>query len=157
MPTVGRGEEALTVLIREVRTCFNLLRSLAETLHQDLAVNPSLRAVMESLAAGGASTVPEIARSKGVSRQHIQTIVNSLLEEGFVEAEPNPAHRRSPQFRLTRKGRATFAEIESREHGPLRRIAAAVPAERLRDARNVLRTLNEQLEAEIEQGDDHAR
>lgn len=157
MPTVARREDALTALIREVRTCFNLLRSLAERLHQDLGVNPSLRAVMESLASGGPSTVPEIARSKGVSRQHIQTIVNSLLEEGFVEAGPNPAHRRSPQFRLTRKGLATFARIQSREHAPLRRMAAAVPAERLCDARSVLLSLNEQLEAEIEGRDDHAR
>ena len=44
-------EMELMALIGQVRTCFNRLKALAEELHEDLGVNPSMRAVMETLAA----------------------------------------------------------------------------------------------------------
>ena len=149
MPQENPREKALTDLIRQVRTCFNQLRSLAERLHYDLGINPSMRAVMESLATRGAQTVPEIARSKGVSRQHIQTVMNTLLEECLVELRENPAHRRSPQFDLTITGRDVFTGIREREHAPLRRLATAVPARALREARATLAALNARLADEI--------
>lgn len=155
MAPIAAQDRALTALIREVRSCFNQLKTLAERLHEDLGVNPSMRAVMESLAAGGAQTVPEIARSKGVSRQHIQSIMNVLLADGLVEARDNPAHRRSPRFELTRRGRATFATIAGREQAPLRRIAAALPVQALCDAREALVRLNAELATEIAKGEAH--
>ena len=114
-----------------------------------------MRAVMESLASGGPRTVPEIARSKRVSRQHIQTIVNSLQAAGLVGAGDNPAHRRSPHFLLTAEGRALFATIEAREREPLRRISRSLPDGTLRHAAQVLRDLNRQIAQEIATGDCH--
>lgn len=149
--------QALSILLREVRTCFNQLKTLAERLHEDLNVNPSMRAVMESLADAGTQTVPDIARSKGVSRQHIQIIMNSLQEAGFVEAGDNPAHKRSPYFDLTAKGRSTFATIRAREMAPLRNIAARLPDEALHCAREALQILNRRLAAEIAKGDPDER
>ena len=35
---------------------------------------------------------------------HIQTRVNPLVEEDYVEEVPNPSHRRSPLMALTRRG-----------------------------------------------------
>lgn len=143
----------LTAVFREVRTCFNQLKTLAERLHADLAVNPSMRAVMESLADGQPRTVPAIAANKGVSRQHIQTIMNSLLAADLVEASANPAHKRSPHFTLTAQGRSTFATIQAREQAPLQRVAAAVADEQLQRARIALHALNHLLAIEIAKGE----
>jgi DNA-binding MarR family transcriptional regulator len=63
------------------------------------------RAVLEFLDRGGAQTVPELARSRSVSRQHIQSSVNELVELGWIETRPNPAHRRSRLIELTQTGR----------------------------------------------------
>ena len=151
-PTPPRASE-LPALVHEVRTCFNQLRALAERLHQDLGVNPSMRAVMESLAATPGQTVPEIARSKGVSRQHIQSVMNGLLDEDLVATRENPAHKRSPQFALTRRGCAIFTTIAGREEAPLERLAAALPGPALRQARSTLATLNAELANEISNGE----
>lgn len=145
-------EKALYRVFGEVRTCFNRLRSLAEHLHGDLGVNPSMRAVMETLAANGAQTVPDIARQKGVSRQHIQTIMNALGDAGFVELVDNPAHKRSPLFALTAKGEVVFAEIRERETEPLRALAEAMSLGTLDEARTFLAELNRQLQHQIEKG-----
>lgn len=141
--------EQLVGLLREVRTGFNQLRSLAERLHDDLGVNPSMRAVMESLAGSGRQTVSDIARSKGVSRQHVQTVMNTLQSAGLVLAIDNPAHRRSPLFDLTRTGHATFAAIKDRERKPLERIATGLTSASIRQARATLLQLNTQLADEL--------
>lgn len=145
-------EKALYRVFGEVRTCFNRLKSLAEQLHSDLGINPSMRAVMEALAAHGAQTVPDIARQKGVSRQHIQNIMNSLGDAGFAELIDNPAHKRSPLFALTGKGEAVFTEIRERETEPLRAIAKRISPGALDEARKLLGELNRQLERQIEKG-----
>jgi len=73
------------------------------------------RAVLEFLDRGGPQTVPEIARQRSVSRQHIQVNVNELTSLGWVATKPNPAHRRSPLIELTPAGRARLAAAQSVE------------------------------------------
>lgn len=111
--TKSQGKE-LYALLSQIRTCFNQLKTLAEQLHHDLDVNPSMRSVMEALATHGRQSVPDIARTKRVSRQHIQAIMNALLEGGFVELVENPAHKRSPLFDITERGFSTFETVRQR-------------------------------------------
>jgi DNA-binding MarR family transcriptional regulator len=64
--------------------------------------------VLRMLVKQGAQTVPDMARSRPVSRQHCQTICNTLKAEGLVEFVDNPKHKRSKLVRATKKGRARF-------------------------------------------------
>jgi DNA-binding MarR family transcriptional regulator len=64
--------------------------------------------VLRMLVKQGAQTVPDMARSRPVSRQHCQTICNALEAEGLVEFVDNPKHKRSKLVRATKKGRARF-------------------------------------------------
>ena len=118
----GADVEQITT---EVRRLFQLLRALADAVHSEAGLNASMRAVMESLA-GGPRTVPDIAREKSVTRQHIQLIADALLDSHLIELRENPAHRRSPLLVLTRSGKAAFAEIRRREAPLLERLGAAV-------------------------------
>ena len=58
--------------------------------------------------------MPEIARVRPISRQHCQTIANSLKTQGFVEFIDNPKHKRSSLVRITRRGRAHFDDLTKR-------------------------------------------
>ncbi len=146
--------EPLTRLVREIRTSFNLLRALAEQLSADLGINPSMRAVLEGLASGEGRTVPDLARERGVSRQHIQTVMNALLEQGLVRAVENPGHKRSVFYRLTRGGAEAFARVRAREAGPLAALAGALPEAEIDQARALIARLNGELESQVRQGDD---
>src|SRR5262245_37627217 len=101
-------------IAREVRHLFQVLRALADVLHKDTGLNASTRAVMEALAEGP-RTVPDVARAKSVTRQHIQVLVDELVKSELIELRPNPAHLRSPLVALTRKGEAVFATVRKRE------------------------------------------
>ena len=146
-------EKNLYALIRQVRTCFNQLKTLAEQLHRDLGVNPSMRAVLESLFAEGPQTVSAIARRKGVSRQHIQNIMNALQDQRLARPLENPAHRRSPLFELTSEGNVAFNEVREREKEPLKRLAASIELHDLQYAESVLADLNRSLALEISKGE----
>ncbi len=133
----------------QVRACFHQLKALAEKMHQDLGVNPSMRAVLEALATDAPRTVPEIAGTKGVSRQHIQTVMNALLDAGLVESQDNPAHKRSPLFALSQQGRSVFAIIREREVEPLRNLANRLSNEVIDDAQRSIANINKAIASEL--------
>lgn len=142
-------EKSLYGVFTEVRACFHQLRNLTDALHADLGVTTCMRGVMESLAARGGQTVPEIARSKAVSRQHIQILMNALAAAELVAASDNPAHARSLVFDLTPKGRKMFAAMRAREAAPLSRMAASLSLAGLDQARLALADLNRLLTEEF--------
>jgi DNA-binding MarR family transcriptional regulator len=69
--------------------------------------------VLRSLVQEGPQTVPQMAAARPVSRQHCQTIVNGLAEQGLVEFLDNPRHKRSKLVRLTKRGRTRFESMKA--------------------------------------------
>lgn len=60
----------------------------------------------------GPQTVPQLARYRRVSRQHVQVIANRLIEAGLIVTQPNPAHLRSCLLGLTPAGVDAMAEAD---------------------------------------------
>jgi DNA-binding MarR family transcriptional regulator len=128
-----------------------------ERLHANERITIAMRAVLEFLVLRGPATVPQIARGRYVTRQHIQELVNALLERRLVEMADNPAHRRSRLTRLTPLGEETIERIRRREQRIYRKLDLGVRpidlerAERtLRRVRNVLAELDARLVAEAQ-------
>jgi len=135
----------LNTVILNLRLCFNLLRARADEMHQDLGVNASMRAVMESLSGALEKTVPDIARSRGVSRQHIQLIVNGLTKAKLVKTRMNPDDKRTFLVSLTTKGEAVFSEIQKREIAVLKSLSEGFSTEQLNITQSTLVSLIETL------------
>lgn len=129
-------------LLDQVRLLWHVLVQAAERLHEGERVTLGMRAVLEFLARNGPAAVPEIARRRQVTRQHVQALVNDLLELRLVTLDDNPAHRRSALVRLAPEGRKTIDRMQRRERrffddleldakpGDLRRAAATLSAVR---------------------------
>jgi DNA-binding MarR family transcriptional regulator len=81
-----------------------------------------------------------MARSRGVTRQWIQSLVDELKRRGLVSASKNPAHRRSVRIELTQAGATLIARMRQRELDLLGRIGIDLQAPRIRQA---LQTLDE--------------
>lgn len=141
-----RDAISLNWLIVNVRLCFHRLKAVADELHADLEITASMRGVLESLDDGGDWTVPRIARTKGVSRQHIQVTVDTLRTASLVEERSNPAHRRSPLIVATARGRAAFSEMRRREKEILERLAADLSPAGIAATRETLAALNDLLD-----------
>lgn len=135
--------EAPARVVGEVRRLFHRLRALADGLHGDLGLNAGQRGILESLATEGPASVPQLARSRPVSRQHIQSLVDPMLAAGLIEAVPNPAHKRSPLMSMTERGRTVFATVQERERAILDRLLDGVSSEEVEVTARVLGILND--------------
>jgi len=118
--------ERVEAVTRRVRACFNRLKALGDDLHKDLGVTAAMRAVLEALHEGGDQTMPEIARAKRVTRQHIQALTARLTAAGLARLRDNPADKRSPFVVLTPAGRKTIQRMRKRETTVLAELAAAL-------------------------------
>lgn len=141
----------MTALTAAVRAVFNRLKALGDDLHGDLEVTTAMRAVMETLAAEGAMTVPQIARLKGVTRQHIQLLADALTAAGLAAPKENPAHRRSSLIALTDKGKRIFAKMRAREVPVVAGIANEFDTQELDRATAVLFRLAARLDERLTQ------
>jgi DNA-binding MarR family transcriptional regulator len=137
-------------LFDETRLFFHALKRWAEALHQDRGLSVPMRAVLELLLRAGPQTVPEMARARGVSRQHIQQQVDSLLNRFLLERRDNPAHKRSPQLALTDKGRALIQDMRVEELDELAQIQVGVSDHAVREATQVLGAWRTALQREID-------
>jgi DNA-binding MarR family transcriptional regulator len=135
----------LEAVFDEVRQLWNRLVEVGEALHAREPVTLGMRAVLEALLAKGPSSVPALARARHVTRQHIQTLANALLEQGLVQAGGNPAHRRSPLLALTTSGQTLIRRMKAREAERLRPLGRRFPASDLQRTAALLRALREAL------------
>ena len=137
-------------LFNETRLLFHALKQWAEALHEGLAITISMRSVLEVILLRGPASVPDMARARGVSRQHIQQQVDALLEKDFVRREDNPAHKRSPLIALTDRGQAVIQSMRADELNALSRLQAGVSDISVQEATHVLSAWRHALRDDIE-------
>jgi DNA-binding MarR family transcriptional regulator len=142
-----RKVRALEALLDEARSLFYQLRAAAEEIQEDLDISVGQRAILSWIGENGPATVPEIARARKVSRQHIQSVVNRFAARGLVSSEDNPAHRRSSIVQLTGQGRVLVEELDRREVRIWRALDLEVKRRDMDDAAGVLSRLRRLLES----------
>lgn len=142
-PTVA----VLGQVIDEVRLVFHRLKAAAERVHGEGERSAARRGVLLDLHRCGPRTVPQMASSRPVSRQHIQVVVNGLIDDGLVELAPNPAHTRSHLVRLTESGAERVRAIIDRETAIFRRLDLKCSRVQLVETARVLAQLREAFAA----------
>jgi DNA-binding MarR family transcriptional regulator len=115
-------------ITRTIRECCSHLDELKDAVHQGTGITSGMRSVLEALYERSALTVPQIARSRGVTRQHIQALVDRLLASELVASYENPRDRRSPLLKLTEKGAALFETVREHETRILSGMSDALSA-----------------------------
>ena len=80
-----------------------------------------------------------------VARQHIQTLVNELAEQGLVEFRDNPAHKRSRLAAVTNEGYKTVDRARMRESRFMMNLAGQFSASALDMTRRTLESLRTML------------
>ena len=106
----AKPDEGLYLLLGWIRASHKL-RALGQEMGAVTEGGRGAWGVLHSLVAEGPQTVPQLARTRPVSRQHIQKIANELMEAGLIESVPNPAHRRSRLLAITASGRAEYERV----------------------------------------------
>jgi len=103
--------EAVTELIMDVFKLNGRLLIAGDRLVAELGLTSARWQVLGAIAyADRPESVAWHARSMGVHRQGIQRIVNELENEGIVEFQNNPHHKRAHLVLMTPKGKKLYEE-----------------------------------------------
>lgn len=146
-PNQSTAEELpLSALINQTRSLFHRLAAVATLVHRQADMTGGKRGVLMELARGGNRTVPEMARARPVSRQHIQSLVNLLVEDGTVEFLNNPAHKRSRLVSITPQGLTLVEAMIARERRLLSHIDVGLSNSEVEEATRALRAIRTAFE-----------
>lgn len=139
LPQVQAVMEEATALTRA-------LRAAADRIHRGTPVSAAHRTVLRVLYHFGPRTVPQLARSQSVSRQHVQVVVNRLLALQLVGLRKNPTHRRSRYVELLDAGVALVEAMNERRWELLQGLSLELEQTELAETVAVLRALRECLQ-----------
>ena len=134
-------------LFAETVSLFHRLKVVTEEIHHFGELSGGMRGVLRNLDAAPA-TVPQLARMRPVSRQHIQLIVNDLKDKELVELVDNPAHQRSRLVQLTAAGTRYLKAMNRKEGELLAELGIDIPAADMERAARTLRAVRELFEGE---------
>jgi len=139
---------AMDALLAETVALFHRLRTASQQLHGQGELSSGRWGILRDLNHSGPQTVPQMARSRPVSRQYIQTLVDVLREQGLVEDVENPAHKRSPLVQLTTKGKTMLEAMNHRATKVFKRLSITIPEAELRRTASILRAVRELFKGE---------
>ncbi len=130
-------------------TIFRVGGSLLEAgsrLVEDIGLTPAWWQVLGALALSPTPlTVPQIARSMGLTRQSVQRIVDLLAARNFVYMEPNPHHRRAKLIALTEEGEQVYLQAQKRQLPWSEGLEAGLSQDSIIAAVELLKSLEGQL------------
>ncbi|MEZ5741612.1 MAG: MarR family winged helix-turn-helix transcriptional regulator [Burkholderiaceae bacterium] len=123
------GAQAITQLALSVFRLNGVLLHWGDKKVAPLGLTSARWQMLGALAlAGTPLTSPQVGEAMGVTRQGAQKQLNLLLENGLVEARPNPAHRRSPLYALTARGSALYRKADAIWSAQAAELASLIPA-----------------------------
>lgn len=96
-------------------------------------------------ARGEPQSVAQLARKLGQSRQGVQRVADSLVENGLATYETNPNHRRSPLLQLSERGDSAVRALQREAASRAPDVEHDLEPEDLETALYVLRVLREAL------------
>ncbi|MBV8103185.1 MAG: winged helix-turn-helix transcriptional regulator [Hyphomicrobiales bacterium] len=139
---------ALTDLVLDVFRLSSRLLAAGDRLVADLGLTSARWQILGTIfGAGRPQPVAWLARDMGGNRQNVQRIVNDLEQEGFVEFQPNPHHRRAQLIVLTEKGKKTFDAAMRLQARWANELTEGLRAEDIETTRRIITALRKRLEA----------
>ncbi len=146
IPTSSPKHAALDQLFQETSALAHCIGGVAQEIHLQEEATPGRRSIIYELARQGPRTVPQMARWRHKSRQHVQTMVQGLLADGYVKLQENPEHKRSKLVAVTKAGARLAQNMQAREGQLLGLLAPVVSKRDLDHAVQVLKNVREAFE-----------
>ena len=106
----------LTQIILKTFKLSGLLTNEGDHLIKDLGLTSARWKVLGALLnSDHPLTVPDIARTMGQSRQAVQRLFNEMQQEGLLDTQVNPNHKRAKFLVLTDKGKEVCVQLDEKQ------------------------------------------
>ena len=144
----GAMQSDTTRLVQLIIKCGHRLNAVGREME---ATSPQGGAwgLMKSLQRSGPQTIPSLARSRPVSRQHIRQLAQALISRGWIETMPNPHHKRSFLLQLTASGEQATQSMDQQIESSLSGWLQGLPSEQLKTTVDTLSILADRLQQRL--------
>ncbi len=139
-----RGE--LRAVVDETVALYHRLRWVSERMYGDEGLGAARRGILRGVDRYGPQTVPELARTRSVTRQHVREVVEALAEDGLVELVANPRHKRSMLVCATPQGHSLVVRMDEADDRLLAAVGARLSRRDLASAARTLAAVREGFE-----------
>ena len=146
--TLSPEADALTQLILTMFRATNLTVTWGDRVVAPLGLTSARWQILGAIIdAERAQPVAWLARDLGANRQNVQRIINDLEEDGLVEFQPNPHHKRAQLVAMTEKGHQVYGAAVDRYTPRANLVAQGLSLTEIETARRVMTALRAKLEA----------
>lgn len=129
-------------LVLSVFRLNGLLIAEGDTMTNKLGLTSARWKVIGVIALSNAGlTVPGIARVLGQSRQAVQRLTDVMVQDGLLQYESNPKHKRSVLVTLTESGKDAYHDLRDVQDPWAIRNTEDIPVEELETALRLVRRL----------------
>ena len=137
---------ALTGLVIEVFRLNGDLLAAGDALVGDLGLTSARWQVLGAIALSPVPLpVAHIARNMGLTRQAVQRSVDEMHEDGVIQLEPNPHHRRAMLVTMTERGQVAYRAASERQGRWAEALSAGLSPEGIQAAADLLREIQRRL------------
>jgi DNA-binding MarR family transcriptional regulator len=145
--------EILTKIILAIFRTNGRLLEAGDELVKPLRLTSARWQVLGAVAlAGTPLTVPQIAAAMGITRQGIQKQIDMLATEGLLVQRPNPSHKRSALYDLSKRGAQIYEKTDSLQTKWARQLAKGLSPDALLVTLHTLETMQRRLKPEAKGG-----
>jgi DNA-binding MarR family transcriptional regulator len=142
----NQHSDRLMAIVSETIALYHRLHWVAEQIYGEEGRSAAVRGVLRGLVRYGAQTVPMLARTRFVTRQYMQELVDKLVASGLAQRTPNPRHRRSPLLRATARGEALVRRMDEIDARVLVAAVGPVDSDELEITERTLRAFRRGFE-----------
>ena len=108
--------EIFTEVVLEVFKLGGLLIDEGDQITKEFGITSARWKVLGAIALAEApQTVPQIARTMGLTRQAVQRLVDAMNKESLLEFKSNPDHKKAKLVNLTVKGKEISSKLDKKQ------------------------------------------
>jgi DNA-binding MarR family transcriptional regulator len=134
---------AFTDIVLEVFKLGGLLVSEGDQMGSEYGITSARWKILGALSLNGEpQTVPQIARSMGLTRQAVQRLVDAMREDELLFFQDNPDHKRAKLISLSELGKTVYSKLDEKQSGWAMKCSTGITREELETTLSVLKRIS---------------
>lgn len=136
-----------TEIVLEIFKLGGLLVSEGDHMGSEYGITSARWKILGALAlAGEPQTVPQIARSMGLTRQAVQRLVDAMREDDLLFFKDNPGHKRAKLVSLSELGETVFMKLDEKQSGWAMECSEGITKTELEATLSVLKRISDSID-----------
>ena len=136
-----------TEVVLEIFKLGGLLVNAGDRMSSDYGISSARWKILGAIAlAGSPQTVPQIARTMGLTRQAVQRLVDAMHHDGLLEFQINPGHKTAKLIKLTTRGAKIYSQLDKKQIKWANDCSTRLTQKELQTTLRVLNNISDVLE-----------